>query len=215
MDTRIAGEGLALGALHEAAGAGGEWGDDAAALLFLAGIAARHPGPILWIVRRRDLFAPALHQVGLAADRLIHAEAKNDTELLAMMEDGLRHGGLSAVIGEVKKAGLVATRRLQLAGEGGTTLALLLRRPLRAETDPLSVPSAAMTRWRIGSIPSSQLPVAGIGRAQWQVELVRQRGGNSFKLQLEACDETGRCALAAELVNRPNPAGRADARTAA
>lgn len=215
LDARLADKGLRIDALHEAAPIGSDWGDDAPAMLFMAGIAARNPGPVLWIVRRRDLFAPALSQVGLGPERLIHAEARDDAELLAAMEDALRHRGLAAVIGEVRKASLTATRRLQLAAEGGTTLALLMHRPARLGDDPLALPSAAMTRWRIGSAPSSPLPVAGVGRAQWQVELVRQRGGDPFSLTVEACDETGRCALAAELVNRPDHARRAGSRAAA
>lgn len=215
LDARLADGGLRIGALHEAATAGTDWGDDAPVSLFLAGIAARNPGPVLWLVGRRDLFAPAVSQAGLGPDRLIHAEASDDAQLLAAMEDALRHRGLAAVIGEVGKASLTATRRLQLAAEGGTTLALLLRRHARAGRDPLAAPSAAMTRWRIGPAPSAPLPVAGVGRARWRVALVRQRGGDPFETTVEACDETGRCALAAELVDRPDRAGRAGSRAAA
>ena len=35
------------------------------------------------------------------------------------MEEGLRHRGLGAVIGEVKRAAMPDTRRMQLAAEGG------------------------------------------------------------------------------------------------
>lgn len=214
LDERLGG-GVRINALHEVSAAQGKWGEDASATLFLAGIAARNAGQVLWIVRRRDLFAPALAQAGLSSGRLIHAEARNDIELLAAMEDALRHRGLAAVIGEVRKASLTATRRLQLAAEGGSTLALLLRSPPRSGEDPLASPSAALTRWRIGPAPSTPLPVNGIGRTRWRVELVRQRGGAPFELTMEACDETGRCALVAELVDRPDSARRADARTAA
>ena len=222
VDGRLAGGGLRLPLLHECAAAGvdrneGNWGDDAAATLFLAGIAARSSGQVLWVMRGRDLFAPALYQAGLGPDRLIQAEARDDPELLAIMEDALRHRGLGAVVGEVRRAGLTATRRLQLAAEGGTTIPLLLRRAARIGEDALSQPSAAATRWRIGSVPSAPLPggVAGIGRARWRVELVRQRGGAPFAWEWEACDETGRCALAAGLVDRPDLPRGADARAVA
>jgi len=215
LDACLVDGGLRVDALHEAAAMGMDWGDDAPLSLFLAGIAARNPGPVLWLVRGRDLFAPALSQAGLAPERLIHAEARDDAELLAAMEDALRHRGLAAVIGDVRKASLAATRRLQLAAEGGTTLALLMRRPARTGEDPFVRPSAALTRWRIGPAPSTPLPVAGVGRAHWRVELVRQRGGNPLELMVEACDETGRCALAAELVDRPDTTRRADSRIAA
>ncbi|WP_294292910.1 protein ImuA [uncultured Sphingomonas sp.] len=202
IDGVLASTGLRLDALHEVAGASPGMGDDAAATLFMAGIAARAWGPVLWVVRRRDLFAPGLAQAGLAAHRVIYAEAQDDTDLLAIMEEGLRHRSLGAVIGEAKRAGLAATRRLQLAAEGGRTIALLLKRHGRTADDPLGAPSAAVTRWRIATAPSTPLPVAGVGRSRWRVELVRQKGGAPGAWELEACDETGRCAVPAGVVRR-------------
>jgi protein ImuA len=215
LDARLANAGLRLDALHEVAAATPEMGDDASATLFLAGIAARAWGPVLWVVRRRDLFAPGLYQAGLAPDRVLYAEASDDAEVLALMEEGLRHRALGAVIGEARRAAMGATRRLQLAAEGGRTIALLLKRHAREGADPFAVPSAAMTRWRIASAPSAPLPVAGIGRARWNVDLVRQRGGEPFQLIVEACDETGRIALPAALVDRSVAPGRARPRAAA
>lgn len=206
LDSRLADGGLRLDALHEVAAATAEAGDDASATLFMAGIAARAWGPVLWVVRRRDLFAPGLYQAGLAPHRVIYAEAADDAELLALMEEGLRHRCLGAVIGEAKRAATASTRRLQLAAEGGRTIALLLKRHARAANnggaDPFGVPSAAVTRWRVASAPSSPLPTAGIGRARWQLSLVRQRGGESFDTLLEASDETGRLALPAVVGDR-------------
>ena len=216
IDERLAPGGLRLDSLHEIAAASPAPSDDAAATLFMAGIAARAWGPVLWVVRRRDLFAPGLYQAGLAPGRLIYAEAADDAELLALMEEGLRHRGLGAVVGEVKRAAMPNTRRLQLAAEGGKTIALLMKRHAREGGNPLAVPSAAMTRWRIASAPSTPLPVgdAGVGRARWKVELVRQRGGDSAEWMMEACDETGRLALPARLVDRTTGAGRALSRAA-
>lgn len=214
LDARLVGGGLRLDALHELAAAGANWGDDAPALLFAAGIAARQTGPVLWVLRRRDLFAPALYQAGLAPARVIYAEARDDKEVLAVIEDALHHGGLAAIIGEVRKAGLTSTRRLQLAAEGGTTLTLLMRGHIKLGEDPLAQPSAAATRWRIAPVASTPLEIAGVGRARWNVELVRQRGGAPFEVILEGCDETGRCALAAELVDRSDFAHQADIRAA-
>lgn len=219
IDSRLANTGLRLDALHEVAAATPEMGDDASATLFLAGIAARAWGPILWIVRRRDLFAPGLYQAGLAPERVLYAEAADDAEVLALMEEGLRHRALGAVIGEARRAATASTRRLQLAAEGGRTIALLMKRHARARSDgwadPFAVPSAAVTRWRVASAPSSPLPVPGIGRARWDLALVRQRGGEPFQLTVEACDETGRLALPAALVDRSRAPGRAAPRAAA
>ena len=176
----------------------------------MAGAAARAWGPVLWVVRRRDLFAPGLYQAGLDPDRVLYAEAADDAEVLALMEEGLRHRGLGAVIGEVKRAAMPNTRRLQLAAEGGKTIALLLKRHAREGGNPLHVPSAAITRWRIGSAPSEPLPVEGVGRACWHVALVRQRGGEPFETIMEACDETGRLALPARLADRTAASDGAD-----
>ncbi len=223
VDGRLAGGGLATAGLHEICGATCAIADDAAATLFVAGIAARSgaarsgaaraeamqatSGNILWAFGRRDLFAPGLAQAGLAPNRLIHAEAGRDPDILAVAEEGLRHGGLDAVIGEVGRIGMTATRRLQLAAEEGGTIALLLRRWRRGGADPLAEPSAAITRWRLACAPSEPLPVAGVGRARWQVELVRQRGGEPFSCILGGCDAEGRLALPTE--SRDGPAAQA------
>lgn len=214
IDSRLADGGLRLDSLHEIAPASRDMAEDCAATLFVSGIAARAWGPVLWVVRRRDLFAPGLAQAGLDPKRLIYAEAADDAEVLAIMEEGLRHRGLGAVIGEAKRADMTATRRLQLAAEGGRTIALLMKRHAREGSDPIRVPSAAVTRWRVGCVPSAPLPVPGVGRARWRVTLARQRGGDGFEQIVEACDATGRCALPARLVARPAAAGGA-ARVAA
>jgi hypothetical protein len=38
-------------------------------------------------------------------------------------------------------------------------------------------PTAATTRWRVTTLPSTPLPVPGVGRARWRVELIRCRAG--------------------------------------
>jgi protein ImuA len=208
IDARLADGGIAGAALHEAAGVDGGPAADAAATLFLAGIAARLSGQILWVLNRRDLFAPGLQQAGLPPDRILYAETGQDADTLAVMEEGLRHGSLAAVVAEVGRAGLTATRRLQLAAEEGGTTALLLRRWKRSGADPLAEPSAATTRWALGPAPSAPLPVAGIGRARWQLALVRQRGGASFDWTVEVNDAAGRLALPAAIRDRPGAADR-------
>jgi protein ImuA len=202
VDGRLADGGLAVSALHEAAAARNGLPDEAAATLFLASIAARRDGPVLWALVRRDLFAPGLAGAGLKPDRLLYAECGRDEDVLAVMEEGLRHGGLAAVVGEARRAGMAATRRLQLAAEEGGTPALLLRRWRKAAEDPLAAPSAAVTRWRIASAPSAPLPAAGIGRARWHVALARQRGGEPHDWILEAANAEARLALPAGAEHR-------------
>lgn len=216
VDNRLVGGGLAV-ALHEAAATAPAPSDDAAATLFLAAAAvrfAKDKGQVLWALTRRDLYAPALSQIGLKPDRLLYAECRNDEEVLAVMEEGVRHGSLAAVVGEVKRAEMTATRRLQLAAEEGGTAALLLRHWKKVDADPLLAPSAAATRWRLAAAPSTPLPHDGIGRARWRVELLRQRGGPPFHWLLEAPDAEARLALPVRSGARPGQAVRAPPRTA-
>lgn len=208
LDSRLAGGGLPVAALHEAAAERPGPADEAAATLFLASIAARRPGIVLWALGSRDLFAPGLAGAGLAPDRLLYAECGGDDDVLAVMEEGLRHGGLAAVVGEVRRAAMPATRRLQLAAEEGGTLALMLRRRRGTSEDPLAIPSSAVTRWRLACAPSSPLPVAGIGRPRWRLTLARQRGGAPFDLNLESPDAEGRLALPSLSEHRPGEGER-------
>lgn len=203
LDSRLPGGGLALGALHEVAGGGNGATDGAAAALFSAGVASRTRGKTLWCITRPDLFAPAIAQAGLIADRVIYVEAGDDKTILACMEEGLRHGGLGAVVGEVARLSMTASRRLQLSAEGSGTIGIALRRWRRhTEAVDFGQPTAAMTRWRVSVLPSTAIPAPGVGRHRWLVELIRARAGESADFELEACDDTGRLAFPADLVHR-------------
>lgn len=219
LDERLAGHGLDGWGLHEIAAASAALGDDAAATLFAAGIAARFahaPGAtILWALSKFDLYAPGLEQVGLGPDKILYAQGRKDSEVLALAEDGLRDGALACVVAEVKAADQSATRRLHLAATDGGTPMLLYRRHRARDRCPFDQPSSAMTRWRIGCAPSGRLPHPGVGRAHWSVELVRQRNGNPFSLEVEACDDQGRLALPAAACDRTAPPERAPAQAGA
>ncbi|MFT4119160.1 ImuA family protein [Bradyrhizobium sp.] len=204
IDRRLPGGGLALGCLHEVAGGGNGAVDGAAAALFTAGIAARTKGKVLWIVTRRDLFMPALAQAGLHPDRLIHVEAGDEKSLLACCEEGLRHGGLGAVVAETARLSMTASRRLQLAAESSGTIGIAIRRWRRqTEAGDFGQPTASATRWRVSVMPSAPLPVPGLGRSRWLLELIRCKAGESADFEVEACDVTGRIALPSEVANRP------------
>ena len=203
LDSALPEGGLALGALHEVAGGGAGAIDGAAAALFAAGIVARSPGLVLWCVTRPDLFAPALDQAGLDPDRVIYVEAGDEKTVLACFEEGLRHGGLGGVVAEVARLSVTASRRLQLAAEKSGTIGVAVRRWRRAtEAADFGQPTAAVTRWRISALPSTPLPVPGVGRARWFVELIRCRAGECAEFVVEACDEEGRLALPADLADR-------------
>src|SRR6266404_3883111 len=165
IDERLPEGGLALGALHEVAGGDNGAIDGAAAALFAAGIAARTRGRVLWCVTRQDLFAPALAAAGLEPDRVIYVEAGDEKSVLACFEEGLRHGGshgglhcgLGAVVAEVARLSMTASRRLQLAAEGSGAIGIAIRRfpapsprlpsgRLRP-SEPVIGPAKGRTRW--------------------------------------------------------------------
>ncbi|HXS41917.1 MAG TPA: damage-inducible protein [Stellaceae bacterium] len=203
LDERLPQGGLACGALHEIGGNGFGAVHGAAAALFTAGMLARLSGPIFWCLSRRDLFAPALAGVGLHPDRVVYAEAKDDAAVLLCMEEALRHAGLAAVVGEVSRLSMTASRRLQLAAEASGVTAFVLRRWRSvAAAEEFARTTAATTRWRIAAAPSSPLPVPGIGRPRWIVELIRSRAGECGIWEMEACDAQGCLALPAELADR-------------
>lgn len=207
MDRHLPGGGLARGALHELVEAGMAAEFAGCTTLFTAGIAARLEGPVLWCLTRRDLFAPALFQAGLHPDRVIYAEAARAGDVLPLIEEGLHEKGLAAVVGEVTCLGLTASRRLQLAAEGSGVTALIIRRWWTVtEKNLVTLPTAAVTRWRIAPAPSETMPAPGFGRDRWQVELVRCRGGEPRSWILEACDAKGRLALPANLADRSGQA---------
>jgi protein ImuA len=216
VDGRLPLGGLRLGALHEVADGGPGAAHATATVLFAAGILARLDGPVLWCLTYRDLFAPALAGAGLHPDRVIYAEAGDETGVLQAVEEGLRHGGLACVVGEAGRLPMTASRRLQLAAETSGVLGLILRRWRHpAAAAAFDQPSAAASRWRITVLPSSSLPVAGVGRARWRVDLVRCRGAEPFSWELEACDAQGRLAVPAELADRPAAAADGQRRAAA
>ena len=216
VDAALPQGGLALGALHEVAGGGDGAVDGAIAALFAAGIAARLPGQVLWCLTRPDLFAPALQQVGLDPDRVLYLETGDEKSLMACFEEGLRHGGLAAVVAETARLSMTASRRLQLAAESSGVTAIAVRRWRRAsEAADFGQPTAAVTRWRVTAQPSSPLPAPGVGRPRWFVELLRCRSGDCAEFSLEACDEKGRLALPPELADRSAAPAAGVRRTAA
>ena len=223
LDAHLPGGGLALGCLHEIEGGRAEWDDSAATgfcLALLARLLGALPegaaaapqarGPVLWVSRWRDLYAPGLAAFGLDPGRLILVQAGSGTEVLWAMEEALRCPRLAAVVGEVEALERSAGRRLQLAAETSGVTVFALRRPLRPARRA-EAPSAAATRWRVmparvSAQASAQVP-AGSGRFPdrpcWQVELLRCRGAAPGQWHLEWDDATGGFALAAALRDRP------------
>jgi protein ImuA len=159
-------------------------------------------GQVLWCVTRQDLFAPAIAQAGLLPDRVIYVDAGDEPSVLACFEEALRHGGLGAVVAEVATLSMTASRRLQLAAEGSGAIGIAIRRWRRqTEAAAFGHPTAAVTRWRVSALPSTPLPVPGVGRPRWRLELIRCRAGESADVVVEACDAKCRLALPSNLVH--------------
>jgi protein ImuA len=183
-------------------------------------------GPVLWCLRRPDLHGPGLMAHGLDPARLVLVSAPRDDAILWAMEEGLRTPGLAAVVGEIGRLPMVAGRRLQLAAERSGVTALVLRRWRNGEEAAAERerPSAALTRWRVTSLPSRDEPRLRddpklrhlIGRPRWRVELLRCRGGVPAQWVVESgdrevADATGHVCLSAELADRPAAALRREA----
>jgi len=213
IDAVLPGGGLAYGAVHEFAGGGAGVVDGAAATLFAAGIAARTRGKIVWCLTRPDLFFPALAQAGLHPDRVVFVEADGQEDVLASMEEALAFGGLGAVVGEIVRLPMVASRRLQLAAEKTGTMGLVVRRWRRqVEASDFGQPTASTTRWRLSVLPSEALPVPGVGRPRWLLELIRVKAGECAEFIVGACDATGHIHLSAGSADRADQADGSESR---
>lgn len=161
IDDRLAHGGLTVGGLHEVAAATTALGDDAAATLFVGGIAARFAAgagtPVLWATTRFDLYAPGLEQAGLGTADVLFAQPRDETQLLAVLEDAVRDGSPALVIAEVRRADMIATRRLQLAaGDRVYAFCTTEPNPLVAPKHPKAMPVILLAedhdRWLRGGV---------------------------------------------------------------
>lgn len=203
--------GLPLGCLHEIQGT-----QDMASLGALTSFAAAIAGRLgqtsqnatLWCGRAAQaeapgLYGPGLAQVGCAPAQLIAVTAAADADVLAAMEEGLRHPVLACVVGEVRRMDLTASRRLQLAAEKSGVTALAIRMPQRRPAlKPIVLePLAAAGRWRITVLPSAPHVIPAAGRARWRLELLQSRCGAVGEWIVEAPDAQGYLGLSAALDN--------------
>ena len=193
LDACLPGGGLGLGRWHEIFGQGLELETAAASGAFVAQLATplARCGEVVWVVRRDDLYAPGLADLGFPAEQLIQVCAPSEAEVLAVLEDALRTPGVAGAIGEADGVDLVEGRRLQLACEqGGATGFLIRRRPFGGRACDAEGGSVAATRWRVAPVPSEPLPgEPGLGRRRWMARLERCRGGRTGAWILEATEE--------------------------
>lgn len=133
---RFSGDALALAParVHEAEGRGRR-----AFALFQA---ARHPGPLVWILPAHAPEMPMLPGLPRGIGERLHLlRPAGETDLLWCIEEALRAAPVGLVIAEPEKPlSLTAGRRLQLAAEAGCTTGLML---IRQEAGS----NATQTRW--------------------------------------------------------------------
>ena len=155
IDRHLPQGGLPRGHLHEVIEGGAASQYAGLATLFVAGILARMQGPVLWCLRGRDLFAPALARVGLHPDRVIFCETWKDRDVLARDGRRLRSAAASPA-SSVKSRGFPSMPRAAFnsaPGESGVTALVIRRWRNTTEKQTAGEPNAAATRWRIA--PSS------------------------------------------------------------
>ena len=125
---------LAPARVHEAMGRGRR-----AFALFQA---ARHPGPLVWVLPAHAPEMPMLPGLPRGIGERLHLlRPAGETDLLWCVEEALRAAPVGLVIAEPEKPlSLTAGRRLQLAAEAGRTTGLML---IRQEAGS----NATQTRW--------------------------------------------------------------------
>ncbi len=128
-------------------------------------------GAAVWISADRKLFPPALRSFGIQPDRFIFIDLKKEKNVAWAMDEALKCGALSAVVGEMSELNFAQSRRLQLAVEKSKVTGFVLHHTKSINT------TACVSRWKISSLPSLTGGLPGIGYPKWKVELLRIRNG--------------------------------------
>lgn len=164
-----------LGAVHEFLSSKEE---EACTGGFIAGLLSslmESHGATLWISSPRTLFPPALKAFGLVPDRFVFIDLQREKDVMWAMEEALKCGALSAVVGEVNEIDFTASRRLQLAVEQSLVTGFIIRKNYRKLNT-----TACISRWKVTSLPSeSDDELPGVGFPKWRVELLRMRNGRT------------------------------------
>lgn len=185
IDRNLPEGGLACSGLHDVAPAA--YGDFPAACGFALALAVRRLGearerrPVLWCrleTEQREYgnsFGHGVAQMGVPRQRFLSISLRKPVALLWTMEEALKSGCLSVVLGDVaaQHVDLTASRRLALAGQAGRASGIMVL--TRYHNDS----SASISRWCIATLPS-QAP----GSPTWDVSLTRIRSGRPGQWRL-------------------------------
>jgi protein ImuA len=144
--------------------------------------AARHSGPLVWILPAHAPEMPMLRGLPQGVGERLHLlRPVNETDLLWCIEEALRAVPVGLVIAEPSQPlSLTAGRRFQLAAEAGQTTGLML-----IQTDAGS--NATETRWKCD--PQASNPDSTLH--QWTLK--KKKTGNFKKLGIELEWRVGCC----------------------
>jgi len=194
--------GLPLGAVHEIAPASAR--DIPSALGFAAALFARMPqdGPLLFVTSPRGLagygrpHGHGLNALGLDPARMILVDASDEPQALWAIEEALRSGVPTAVVGAIgRRIDLKASQRLQLAARN-PGVPLLLLRPAEAEGS-----SVAVTRWSVEAAEAARDRFGLLTHWRWHVRLERCRNGRPGEWLVEWDHVAHRFRLAATMAD--------------
>lgn len=204
IDNKLLGGGLSFSALHEITFAQNGMLDKAAATLFIAGIAARTKGKILWLLTQRNDFSHAFQQAGLDLKRVIFVEERDESKIITSMESALNHGGVTMVVGELSKLTAMESQKLNDAAAFSGAMAIILRGSM-ANNDSKSSEKSILARssWRLSALPSIS-SMFGTRKKRWRIELMRCREGEYHVFDVETCDADGYLKLPAANSYRSN-----------
>jgi protein ImuA len=165
---------LPTGCLHEFLSGSRECSTASQAFIAsLVGTLLNSSGIALWISSSRLIFPPALLNFNIQPDRFIFIDLKKERDALWAMDEALKCGALSVVIGEINNLSFTESRRLQLAVEQSQVTGFIVR-----NNSSKIQPSAAVSRWRVTALPGEPIhDLPGIGFPKWRVELLRVRNG--------------------------------------
>lgn len=167
------------------------------------------PGSVVWIGRRCwptlwGLTAGDNRESRLLQQSIFVNPADDDTRLWSI-DLALRCPAVAAVVADAGGLPMAATRRLQLAAESATTLALLARPPSER-----AAYSAATTRWLVRRVrgPQPQMSIELLRCKSGLLQKTEQEGNNAraqtWTLQWNRTK--GLIALPADVVHRPDQA---------
>ena len=125
---------------------------------------------IAWLAPPFLPYAPALHSEGLALERQLIVRTLQTKEVWWAMEQVLRSGTCTAVLGWVDEARGHALRRLKLAAEQGGSVGLLFR----------------PTRYRSQASPANvRAALRGVA-ASLEIEILKAQGGQTGRARVSA-----------------------------